>query len=98
MTRFCGDRIEVEAEGVPLRPVSFTWRGSTHRITSIEKEWHDWHVPVGGPKRIAWKNRRHRTYFRATTTQGKTVELYYDRKGKRAEWILYRELDSPVSS
>ena len=93
MPRFCDETIDVQAEGVPLRPVSFTWQGSTHRIASVDSKWHDWHVARGGPKRVAWKNRRHRDYFRVTTTRGRVFEIYYDRKGKRAEWILYRELD-----
>ena len=76
-----------------MRPASFIWEGSAHQVTSIDKEWHDWHVATGGPKRIAWKHRRHRNYFRVTTTQGRVFEIYYDRKAKRPEWVLYRELD-----
>jgi hypothetical protein len=93
MSGFYDQKIDVHAEGVPLRPVSFTWRGSLHQIAEIQNQWHDWHVGKGGPKRLAWKQRRHRNYFRVVTTEGRTFDIYYDRKCPRYEWILYRELD-----
>lgn len=86
------EKIEVEGEGEPMRPVSFTWRSQQFRIERILRTWQDWGFPPGSPKRKTWILRRHRNYFTVRTTEGRIFEIYLDRKAASRTWILYREL------
>lgn len=86
------EKIEVETEGEPLKPASFIWRKQAFRIERILRSWQDWKFPAGAPRRKTWRLRRHRTYFVVETTEGRTFEIYMDRKPPEPTWILYREL------
>jgi hypothetical protein len=86
------EKIEVEGEGEPVRPVSFTWRGQEFQIERILRTWQDWGFPAGSPKRKTWVLRRHRNYFTVRTVGGRIFEIYLDRKAASRTWILYREI------
>jgi hypothetical protein len=86
------EKVEVECEGEPARPVSFTWRDEDFPIESILRSWQDWGFPPGSPRRKDWRLRRHRTYFKVRTDEGRIFEIYMDRKTPEPTWVLYREL------
>lgn len=86
------EKIEVECEGEPAKPVSFHWREQEFQVEKILRIWYDWGFPPGSPRRKTWRLRRHRTYFQVQTQEGRIFDLYLDRKGPELEWVLYREL------
>jgi len=86
------EKIAVECEGEPSRPVSFRWRDDEFRIECILRSWQDWGFPPGSPKRKDWRLRRRRTYFKVCTEGGRIFEIYLDRKTPETTWVLYREL------
>ncbi len=92
MAEIYSEKIEVECEGEPLRPVSFTWRGEMFLIKKIVRMWQDWGFAGGAPRKRTWRLRRHRNYFDVETESGRIFEIYLDRKGPELEWIIYREL------
>ena len=78
-------------EGTPIRvtadtgdrPRRFTWRGQTHVVDAITREWRvrtDW-----------WRGAAWRAYFKLTTTSGLLVIIYRDLDG--GEWFLQRLFD-----
>jgi hypothetical protein len=87
------EKIEVEGAGEPVKPVSFRWRDKEFRIDQILRIWQDWGFAAGSPRKKTWRLRRHRTYFEVRTEDGRTFEIYLDRKGPQLDWVLYRELD-----
>lgn len=92
MTEIYSEKIEVECEGEPARPIAFKFRDETFRIRRILRVWQDWGFPGGAPRKKTWRLRRHRNYFQVETDTGRVFEIYLDRKGPTLEWILYREL------
>lgn len=87
------EKIQVECEGEPSRPVSFRWRDEEFRIESILRSRQDWGFPPGSPRRKEWRLRRHRNYFKVRTGNGRIFEIYMDRKRPETVWVLYRELE-----
>ncbi|MBI4830249.1 MAG: hypothetical protein HY801_01560 [Candidatus Lindowbacteria bacterium] len=84
----------MRCEGEPSRPVSFTWHDKEFRIEKIVKMWQDWGFPAGAPKRKTWRLRHHRTYFKVRVHDGRTFEIYMDRKTPEITWVLYREIET----
>ena len=89
-SEFISEPITVEtSEEMSFQPVSFIWRGTKYEIEKIINSWQDF--SFGGsptPRRAAFKQRRHRNYFRVITTTGEQFDMYYDRGGKKPAWIL----------
>ena len=84
------EEISVSCEGVPAKPVSFTWRKKEYRILAVKHSWHDWGFARSAPKKD-WRSRRHRTYFHVRMEDGKVLELYLDRANRgRPTWILHK--------
>ena len=92
--RMYSEKIEVECEGEPSRPVSFRWNDEEFAIEQILRTWQDWGFPRGSPRRKNWRLRRHRNYFRVRTAGDRVFEIYMDRKTPEPTWVLYRELKS----
>lgn len=78
-------------EGTPIRvttgsddrPLRFTWRGQSHDIDAIAREWRvrtDW-----------WRSSAWRVYFKLTTASGLLVIIYRDLQ--TGEWFLQRLFD-----
>jgi hypothetical protein len=92
---FVSEQIEVKTEGEVFKPVGFTWRGREFTIGDLERTWQDWGYAAGAPVRTNWRLRRHRNYYRVRTTDGRTFEIYLDRKDQTTKkWYLYREITS----
>jgi len=87
------EKIEVECRGEPLKPVSFKWNDKEFRIEKVLRIWQDWGFPPGSPRRKNWRLRRHRTYFKVRTEDGRVFEIYLDRKAPEQTWVLYREIE-----
>ena len=84
MTRLWPDgspiRVAVNDGDQPLR---FTWRGQTHEVDTITREWRvrtDW-----------WRGGAWRAYFRLTTSSGLLVVIFHDLAD--GEWFLQRLFD-----
>lgn len=78
-----GSPIQVMADE-NARPLRFVWRGRTHEVETITREWRvrtEWWR--GGE---AW-----RAYFRLTTTSGMLVVIYHDLS--TGGWLLQRLFD-----
>jgi len=86
------ERIQVQCEGEPSRPVSFKWRKKEYQIEEILKSWQDWGFPGGSPPRKNWRLRRHRTYYKVRAESTRFFEIYMDRKKPEPIWVIYREL------
>lgn len=79
-------------EGEPIRvatdregdwPVQFTWRGQTHDVDHITRQWRvhlEW-----------WRDATWRAYYKLTTTSGLLVIIYRDLPG--GDWFLQRLFD-----
>lgn len=90
--QFYCEKIEVETDRG--EPKSLFWRGRRYEVKEILRAWHDFGFPLGvRPKRAGWRVRHKRQYFRVLTRDGRTLEVYYDRGGKRKEWVLSKRLD-----
>lgn len=91
-SRFIGSPLKVTYSQEPgyKRPLILSWGGQEAAVSEIISRWDDWGFGAAPPKRRHWWQRRHRTYYRVKTTDGRTFELYYDRS--RREWFLTREL------
>jgi len=78
-----------------VAPARFRHRGEEHEVAEVLRTWQDHGYPHGTP-RHSWLERRHRTYFRLRTTEGRLFDLYLDRTGNRAhwQWYLAREVAS----
>lgn len=84
MTRLWPDgspiRVTTDDGGRPLR---FAWRGQTHDVDTVTREWRvrtDW-----------WRTAAWRAYFKLATTSGLLVIIYHDLG--RGEWYLQRLYD-----
>ena len=86
-------------------PTGFVWRGERHEIAALLAEWHDYsksREPGNTRRTQATLDRQRggwgtgRDYYRVRTTEGRTFDLYYDRRPRSREiigsWILYQEL------
>ena len=90
---FVSEPIEVTTEGETQKPARFTWRGDEYVITELETIWQDWGYAAGAPTQTNWRLRRHRNYYRVKTSDGRSFEIYLDRKDKRQRrWYLFREI------
>lgn len=91
-SRFIGSPVKVEYSQEPgyKRPLTLSWNGQEAAVSEVISRWDDWGFGAAPPKRRHWWQRRHRTYYRVKTVDGRTFELYYDRS--RREWFLTREL------
>lgn len=93
MPQFVSEPVVVELSGVPAVPESFTWRGTTLKVSEVLAEWQDWGFGATHPAARNWKTRRHRNYYRVRAVDGKLYELYLDRGSGRRRWYLYQVLD-----
>ncbi|HHY35772.1 MAG TPA: hypothetical protein GX510_09140 [Firmicutes bacterium] len=91
-SRFIGSPVKVEYSQEPgyKRPLTLSWDGQEAAVSEVISRWDDWGFGATPPKRRHWWQRRHRTYYRVKTADGRTFELYYDRS--RREWFLTREI------
>lgn len=90
MSELVSEQIEVERDERFPQPVSFVWRGETHVVAEIVKEWVDTgygHVP---PRSRKWYTRRHRRYFVVRDQAGDEFEIYFDYGDKRHRtwWLV----------
>jgi len=72
----------VTAEGDPLRPTAFWWRGRRRRVGQIQEQWQDagaW-----------WAGEEPRWFFRVES-DGVLYEMAADAKGR--QWWMYRIFD-----
>jgi hypothetical protein len=114
--RFISEAVDVEFDEEPALtkkpgcPDRFIWRGETHHVSEMLKEWHDFgrrgrmahnmraaHL-TAAERRGSWGVGR--DYYRVRTGDGRIFDLYYDRAPKtaghrRGAWFLYRELAEP---
>ena len=96
--RFFGKQIEVISRGGSPDPVSFVLDQESHEIQEILLAWQDYDFPKDGRKHRWWQ-RKHRNYYRLTTSTGRIFELYFDRGtgGKNPNyrrWYVTREFDT----
>lgn len=91
-SRFIGSPVEVEYSQEPgfKRPLTLRWKEDEAEVREILSRWDDWGFGATPPRRRHWWQRRHRTCYRLRTTDGRTLEVYYDRS--RREWFLTREI------
>jgi hypothetical protein len=111
--RYIGEPIEAgfdrepEFEKKPGCPSRFTWRGESHEIAALLKEWHDYrrrdrmahnmrpaHAEAAA-LRGSWGVGR--DFFRVRTAAGRVFDLYFDRSPKgtsnrKGLWRLYTEV------
>lgn len=87
---FISEKIKVELSEENLRePIFFIWRGEKYIIQKIINQWQDWTLGgIPAPKRGAWRQRRHRNYYRILTNNNEQFDIYYDRGAKTPVWIL----------
>ena len=91
---FISESIKVEKDKNDKTPVGFVWRGVSKGVTRVISEWQDWGFAPGVHK-ANWRQRRHRNYFRVECNDGKTYEIYLDRKtSDKPTWYLYRIIDN----
>ena len=99
-------------EKKPTCPDSFTWRGVTYCVSTLVKEWVDYHrrgrmARNMQPQHAAVAEGRGswgvgRFYFQVTVDTGQLFEIYYDRAPKDADtrkgsWVLVGEYTSPIN-
>ena len=91
-SKFIGSPVKVEFSQEPgyKRPLALNWNDEGAFVSEVLSRWEDWGFGAAPPKRRHWWQRRHRTYYRVRTTDGRIFELYYDRS--RQEWFLTREI------
>lgn len=94
---FIDQKIEVEFREKPGNPVSFTWKGQRLEISEVLAVWQDYGVGSTPPRLANWRLRRHRNYYRVLIADGRCFEFYLDRGAKNPVWILYREVQNPLS-
>ncbi len=113
--RFISEPITVAFDEAPALekkpgcPDAFIWRGTTHRILEVQREWHDYgrrdHMAHNmRAEHAATASRRGswgvgRDYYRVRTDAGRIFDLYYDRApgrtgSRKGGWFLYREMDT----
>ena len=77
-----GDPITVTSDATAA-PLTFAWRGQTHRVAAIGRRWRidiEW-----------WRGRIWRANFKVSTDTGLLVEIYQDLLTGR--WYLQRLYD-----
>ena len=77
-----GQLIEVAADAQG-RPLTFTWRGRSHRVVEITRRWRvdvEW-----------WRRRRWRAYYKLRSDSGLLVIIYQDLQ--EGEWYVQRLYD-----
>ena len=94
--RFFGQSISVERGGETRAPTAFAFGGERHAIARTLASWQDFGFPNDG-RRHTWRQRRHRTYYRIETDDGRRFEIYYDRgvslnSPKHMRWYVSEEL------
>jgi hypothetical protein len=112
-SRFIGEPVTVEFDEQPKWsksphcPSRVIWRGETHEITAVLREWRDYERRGRMASNMRPENARRarqrgswgvgRFYFHIRFTDGREFELYYDRAPKGSDqrlgsWHLYREI------
>jgi hypothetical protein len=94
MSKFIGERIDVDKSDTSPTPIRFTWRGKVHEVAEVLNERVDigfGALPHGSRK---WYNRRHRRYYVVKDSQGEVFEIYLDYANpKRQTWWLKDKRD-----
>ena len=94
MTRFLGEKIEVEKGEISPYPVSFKWRDQVYTVAEVLQEWVDISFGQAPPRSCKWYNRRHRRHFIVKTTSGDVYQMYYDYADKRGHtWWLVEKVE-----
>ncbi len=99
-------------EKKPGCPNDFSWRDRTYHVVETLREWHDY-MPRGATRDRAerehgrfWvqaaQQRRGswgvgRDYYRVRTDSGELFDIYYDRKGGKGGWYLWRSVDESAA-
>ncbi|MCR4425833.1 MAG: AtpZ/AtpI family protein [Firmicutes bacterium] len=96
MVRFIRQPVGVEADADTGQPLSFTWKGSTYRVTEVKRTWKDGTVrQIGAPKFGAkskdWWNEQGKVNYRVKTEDGHLFDLQFD--SRKSEWVLEKTLD-----
>jgi hypothetical protein len=94
MEEFIAEPIEVEKAETSPRPVRFCWRGESHEVMEVLREWVD--IGFGGAPRGSrkWYNRRHRRYYVVRDGEGCVFEIYLDYANRRKPtWWLVQRLE-----
>jgi hypothetical protein len=73
------------------RPTTITWNGQDLAVQEIIMKWDDHGFGQSPPKKRPWYLRRHRTYYRVKTGDGRVLELYLDRGAEKETWVLVKE-------
>jgi hypothetical protein len=93
MTKFLGEKIEVEKDKISPCPVSFKWRDQVYTVAKVLQEWVDSSFGQAPPRSCKWYNRRHRRHYIVLCESGETFEMYYDYGDKRQHtWWLVRQM------
>jgi hypothetical protein len=99
VTKFVGEKIDVEKGGVPPQPVSFKWRGQTYAVTEVLREWVDAGFGSLPPASRVWYNRRHRRYYTVRASTGEVFTLYFDYAHRKSPtWWLVSSGDESDST
>jgi phosphoribosylglycinamide formyltransferase-1 len=80
-----GEELATPASGTePPIPKAFSWEGRTLQIASVLRTWRT-------TKNDRGDNYLKRHWFELLTTDGHTIEVYYDREARRgsSRWWLY---------
>lgn len=77
-----GQAITVVSDGEKL-PQRFTWRGQTHQVVEITRQWR---IDMGW-----WRERVWRAYYKLNTDTGLLVVIYQDLSS--GDWFLQRLYD-----
>ncbi len=94
--RFFGQLITVERDPRSRAPTAFAFRDEKHTVAQVLTSWQDHGFPNDG-RRHTWRQRRHRSYYRVRTDEGRDFEIYYDRgvsmdSPKYMRWYVSEEL------
>lgn len=77
------------------RPTTITRDGEDIAVQEVLMKWEDHAFGQSPPKRRSWWLRRHRTYYRVRTVDGRVFELYLDRGAQKETWVLVKEVGHP---
>lgn len=96
---FVGEPIGVSTSGDIPEPSSIVWRAQCYQIAEIVFSWFDWNFPAGAKERD-WKSRRHRKYYRVTTSCGQVFEIYHDRKSRNpaGQWVCSQRWEATAQN
>lgn len=91
---FIGETVKVDwvQEIGFKRPVTINWSGGTLTVRDVLMKWEDHGFGNSPPKKRPWYLRRHRTYYRVGTADGRAFEMYLDRGAQKETWVLVKEI------